>query len=95
MRRASRRDDNHLSIVQALRKCGIFVWDTAGLGSGFPDAMTYFRGRIELLEIKNPAKPPSGRRLTPAEEKFKHLFPGTVHVVLTVDDALKAIGASR
>ncbi len=49
-------------------------------------------GAPELLEIKDPNQPPSGRRLTESELKLQRIFPRHFHVVLTSDDALAAVG---
>jgi hypothetical protein len=76
-----------------LRAVGAWVCSTAGLGQGFPDLLVWFRGRYHLLEVKDGAKAPSERRLTPAEALFHAACPGPVHVVLDWRQALTAIGA--
>ena len=92
MRRAAKRDANHGSIVLALRKCGVWVFDTANLGGGFPDLLCWARGRFTLLEVKDGAKPPSARKLTDDERAFFDNCPGPVHVVTSVEEALAAVG---
>jgi hypothetical protein len=89
---ARRTDDNHRQVVEALRKAGAWVHSTAALGGGFPDLLVCHRGRLFLLEVKDGLKPPSGRKLTPAESAFIQACPVEVHVVLSPADALRAIG---
>lgn len=91
MRYARRTDDNHGDLVRALRKCGVWVWSTAGLGGGFPDLLCFARGRFVLLEVKDGAKVPSARALSPAEEAFHASCPGPVHVVTSLDGALSVL----
>ena len=44
------------------------------------------------MEIKDGSKPPSARRLTPAEQEFFDTWRGQVCVVNSVAEALGAIG---
>lgn len=92
MRRAGKRDANQAEIVRALRACGVWVCDTAGVGSGFPDLLCWAHGRYHLLEIKDGRQRPSARKLTPAEAEFARGCPGPVHVVCDVEQALAAVG---
>jgi hypothetical protein len=39
------------------------------------DLLCWYNGRTLLLEIKDGSKPPSARRLTPAEQKFHDEWP--------------------
>lgn len=95
-RYARRTDGNHAAIRDALRKVpGLVVVDTHALGDGFPDLALGWRGRWVLVEIKDPAKPPSARRLTPDEEKFHRAAQAgglPCFVVETVEDCLRVIG---
>jgi hypothetical protein len=43
-----------------------------------------------LLEVKDGAKPPSARKLTPEQEEWHRHWP--VAVVTSVDEALRAVG---
>jgi len=91
MRRAARTDGNQKKIVSALRAAGERVHVTSGLGGGFPDLVTWSRrAGLKLLEVKDGDKPPSGRKLTPAEALFARLFP--VEVVIDVPTAFAAVG---
>lgn len=67
VRRRARVDANHGEIVAALRSCGWTVIDTSRLGSGFPDLLIARGGRIELVEVKDGAKPLSRQKATAAE----------------------------
>ncbi len=91
MRRAARTDDNHGAVIDALRKAGWSVWSTAALGKGFADAIAAKNGRTLLLEIKDGRKPPSARKLTPAETAFHASWPGELYIVESVEAALQAV----
>jgi hypothetical protein len=87
-----RRDANHASIREDLRKVGCRVLDLGDVGKGCPDLLVGFRGRLVLLEIKDPAKPPSKRALTPDEEAFHTQWRGLpVVVVETIEEAVAAV----
>lgn len=90
---AKRTDANQAPIVDALRKAGRPVRVMSGVGHGFPDLLTrHVAGYLVLLEVKDGKKPPSARGLTPDEAKFASDWPGAVFTVLSVDDALRAVG---
>jgi hypothetical protein len=67
--RAARRDANEVAIVDALRACGASVRYVTQ-GDGIPDLLVGYNGYTILLEVKDGNKPPSARKLSPAEEKF-------------------------
>lgn len=90
MRRAGRTDSNQTAVVDALRAVGAKVAITSQVGGGFPDLVVTFRDCVHLLEVKDGDKPPSARRLTPAELEFARQHP--VAVVCTPAEALRAIG---
>ena len=91
-RHAYATDRNHAEIRDQLRKLGVFVWDTHTLGNGFPDLLCVVRKEAVLLEVKDPKKIPSKRRLTPQERDFFKAYPGPIFVVTTVEQALTALG---
>lgn len=94
-RYARRVDGNHAEIVRGLREIGAGVLDVHSVG-GLLDVLVAFRGKLTLVEIKNPARPRSARKLTEAEaETIAALSRNDVTppVVLTLEDALRAIGA--
>lgn len=92
----ARTDGNHSDVVQALRAVGAKVQSLAAVGDGCPDLLVAFRGAWHVLEVKDGSKPPSHRRLTPAEEiwlmEFDEIAP--VYVVNSIDEALEVIGAT-
>ncbi len=95
MRYARKVDDNQSDIVKALEQIGVGVVKTSALGE-FCDLVTAYRGIWRLLEVKDGSKPPSRRKLTPAQIQLHNLarvHGCTVHVVETVDDALRIHGA--
>jgi len=95
LRRAARIDENQVDIVAALRKVGCRVKSTAAVGDGWadltvlgPDKKTLF-----LMEIKDGTKPPSRRRLTPAQIKTHEEWP--IHVVTNWAEALNVVAWRR
>jgi hypothetical protein len=94
LRRAAKVDANQGRIVEALRHSGCWVWSLAGAGNGCPDLLVW-RDGYHLLEVKDGSRPPSERRLTPAEERFHAQCPGPVYVVNSVAEALQAVGVFR
>lgn len=91
--RARKVDDNQTAIVAALRRAGCRVAITSSLGGGFPDIIVAGRGGVlKMIEIKDGAKPPSARKLTPAEADFHRDWPEHVVVVENEEQALAAVG---
>lgn len=87
MRRAHKVDRNQRAIVGALRKCGVAVQSLAGIGFGVPDLLAYStQSGYVLLEVKMP-----GEKLNEDQERFHRQWPGRIHVVETIDDALRAV----
>jgi len=91
MRRAAKVDANQESIVAALRKIGAKVQSLAAVGNGCPDLLVNFRGMLTLLELKDGSKPPSARKLTPAQEKWHAEWGDAVRVVETIEQAIEAV----
>jgi hypothetical protein len=87
---AKRVDNNQPEIVRQLREIGATVDPCySQIGSGRPDIIVGYHGINFLFEIKDPAQPPSKRRLTPEEGIWHAEWTGQVAVIETVDDALK------
>lgn len=88
MRRAARIDANQPGIVKALRKIpGMSV-----VIIGRPvDLAVGYGGKSYLFEIKDPAKPPSKRCLTPDQVEFFLTWSGHVEKVETVDEILATV----
>jgi hypothetical protein len=70
------------------------VFDASGAGAGFPDLVVGVWGRNFLFEVKDPNKPPSGRKLTPAQVKFHENWQGQAVVVRSAAEAIKSIARS-
>lgn len=95
IRRASKVDANHAEIVRALRAARYAVVDLSGCGAGIPDLLVcspVWPFTLTLLEVKDGAKPPSARKLTPDQVRFHREWPGNVHVVHSVEQALAVLG---
>jgi hypothetical protein len=89
MRRRAKVDANQASIVAALRQAGFAVRSTAEIGGGFPDLICAKGSVTILLEVKDGAKVPSARRLTPLEAEFRASWPGLVYVVQSPEEAVE------
>lgn len=95
MRRAAQVDGNQADIVDGLRGVGASVAILSGVGGGVPDLLVGYRRQTFLFEVKDGAKSPSRRQLTPDQKLWHATWAGRpVHVVLTVDQALEVIGAT-
>lgn len=95
MRRAAKVDANHAEIVAALRSAGCWVMDLSAVGKGCPDLLVHgptWPWHLTLLEIKDGSKPPSERKLTPAQVKFHAGCNAPLMVVTSADEALAAMG---
>lgn len=95
-RYAARRDTNHEAVVKALRDIGVGVLDTGSAGGGMPDLVTFWRGHVRLVEVKDGQRPPCERRLTPAQEMTRSLARAhgcDIYVVESVDQALEVHGS--
>lgn len=91
MRRAARTDSNQKEIVDALRDIGASVHPTHMVGQGFPDIVVGYQGENYLIEIKDGAKPPSKRKLTPDEERWHSEWLGTVSVANDINEAIEIV----
>ncbi len=86
--KARRVDANHRQIVEIFRAMGCSVLDLSRVGQGCPDILVARGGQSRLIEIKDGAKPPSARRLTPQEREFHCSWKGGIQVVETVAQAI-------
>lgn len=82
MRNAARTDSNQVDIVDGLRKCGIAVeYIKKPL-----DLLVCCRGETSLVEIKS-----EDGRFTKDQVEFMARWPGKIHVVKSLDEALRAL----
>lgn len=95
MRRAAKVDANQSQIIDALRRAGASVQPLHAVGQGCPDILVGHRGVNLLIEVKDGAKPPSARKLTPDQVSWHDTWRGQVAVVDSADQALSLIGIGR
>jgi hypothetical protein len=94
VRRAAKVDANQPAIVQALRAIGCSVQPLHTVGQGCADLLVGYRGRNVILEVKDGAKPPSARTLTPDQREWIAAWRGgQVWVVHSVEQAIEAVTA--
>ena len=86
-RYAAKRDQNEGPIVRCLRQCGALVQPLSV--KGMPDLLVAYRGRVLLVEVKQPTKKPT------AVQRIRALQGWPVVTVYTLADALKLIGAEN
>lgn len=92
MRRRGKIDGNQREVVAALRAIGATVQSLADIGAGCPDLLVGFRGVTWVMEVKDGRKPPSARRLTPAEARWLYSWRGgPACVVECAEDAVAAV----
>lgn len=94
--RAAKVDANHQAITDALRKAGASVLSLARIGGGCPDILACKSGRAWLFEVKNPERSKKRREGDTLQQEWHKRWHGCpVLIVLTPDDALRAIGAIK
>jgi Holliday junction resolvase len=91
MRKAAKIDANQTEVVNALRAIGASVQSLAATGKGCPDLLVGYRGINYLMEVKDGDKVLSKQKLTIDQEHWHSLWLGSVHVVKSVDEALKIL----
>lgn len=84
---AKQVDANQTAIVAALRAAGATVQHLHAVGQGCPDLLVGIGGRNFLVEVKDGAKPPSDRRLTPDQETWHRQWRGQVAVLTSAREA--------
>jgi hypothetical protein len=67
--RHKRKDDNHDEIKEEFERLGAGVKDVHSLPD-FVDIIVTYQDSTVMVEIKDGAKPPSARKVTPGEQKF-------------------------
>ena len=83
-----RRDRNEREIINALRAHGASVSQL----DWWCDLAVGFQNQNYFLEVKDGAKSPSKRQLTPFEKHFHETWRGQITIVKNVDEALEACG---
>ena len=95
MRKYARQDANHKEVKAAFERAGCSVLDLSSLGRGVPDMVAALGGVAIFVEVKDGAKPPSARKLTPDEEKFRMNWRGGYRVVQDLDGVEEAVSVLR
>ena len=86
-RRAAKVDDNQSEIVMLFRKLGWTVLIISQL-KNCCDIIVSKNGRTIAIEIKDGAKPPSARKLSEGELRFKDNWQGEYQLVICSDDVI-------
>lgn len=94
-----KRDANERAIITALREVGASVQQLDG--TGVPDLLVQFRGKLYLLEVKDPTQTAKAyrsdgpnRELTPAQVRWWTAWSDPKPtIVYTPEAALRVIGA--
>ena len=83
-------DDNQTAIIQAFRDRGASVKPVHTV-KGFVDVIVGYRGQDQQVEIKDPAKPPSARKLTKDERDHWDTWRGRPPVIVETEDDVIAV----
>lgn len=86
MRYASRVDNNHKEIVEALRLAGASVVNLHFVGKSIPDILVGYMGVNYLMEIKG-----EKGQLSAGQLKWHREWPGGVDVVRSAKEAVELI----
>ena len=93
MRRTQRSDGNQTDIVKRYRAHGASV-DVVSQWRPY-DLIVAVMTIVDLVEVKDPAQPPSGRKLTDNERDFHEKWPSPIKIILTIDDVDAHVMAMR
>jgi hypothetical protein len=85
--RVRKVDANQPFMVATFRALGCSVWITSEIGRGAPDLVIRKGGQVRLIELKDGAKPPSARKLTPDEQEFQAEWSPVYVVIETQEQA--------
>ena len=87
-RRAAKKDANHNEVTDAFTSLGYSVLDISQL-KNCCDAIVAKAGKTIAIEIKDGSKPPSQRKLSEGEIKFRDNWLGRWALIESVEDVLK------
>lgn len=91
MRYNSKVDKNQAEIVKTFRSMGATVLHTHTLKNCF-DILVGYKGINYIVEVKDGSLPPSKRRLTEGEQKFKDTWRGgKYYIIESVEDAIEML----
>ena len=86
----SRKDGNHGEISRYFEDLTCRVKDVSSV-PGFVDLIVKRGNHLRLVEIKDPSKESSQRRLTPAEQRFWEYWGEDPLVVETQQDVIRVV----
>ncbi len=90
MRRAARQDGNQPALRSQFEGLGGSWHPLPAVTGGEPDALLGWRGMNKLVEVKDPDKPPSRRRLRDKQVAWHESWRGERPVVVeTLADVLR------
>ena len=92
MRRAARQDGNHGIIVGYFEKFGCSVLNIHQLKE-CGDVVVAKNKKTAIVEIKDPSRPTSKRKLTVGESKFAKGWQGIYMVVEDLEDVIALVKA--
>lgn len=84
-----RVDRNHGEIKKCFEYLGYSVSDVFQLKTGIGDIIVGKYDKNYLIEIKDGEKPPSQKKLTPTEHKFKDSWKGQHDIIESIEDVLE------
>jgi len=87
-RRAAKKDANHNIITLAFESLGYSVLDISQL-KNCCDAIVAKGNRTIAIEIKDGSKPPSARKLSEGEAKFRDGWRGEWALIESVNDVIE------
>lgn len=90
-----RTDGNQTQIFKVFRGMGCTVLNLSNLGHSADALVAITPVRQPLIEIKDGSKPPSQRKLTPAEEKFHREWKGELYIINNEDEAIALVNRIR
>ncbi|WP_372857659.1 hypothetical protein [Pseudoalteromonas sp.] len=90
-RRAAKVDDNQKEVVALFRKLGWTVLIISQL-KNCCDIIISKNGRTVAIEIKDGSKPPSQRKLSDGEIKFRDSWQGEYALIETQSDVIELNG---
>lgn len=90
MRHAKRVDANHAAVKAAYKAHGWDVEDLSHIGHGVPDLFCIRGQECHFAEVKDGAKPPSARKLTP-DEVFWHQLLTRCEVTVRVIERVEQV----
>ena len=85
-------DANQAEIVDALKSIGCLIADMSAVGRGFPDLLVSFRGKLLLLEVKNPK---ARGKLNKLQQEWHEQWRGQAAVVYSIEEALQVVTANE